>query len=201
MIVALCAFAAAPVKAQPIAPDEEIARRHYARAVQLYDDGRYAEAIEEFERARTYAPRPELDYNVARCFDRLEQAPQAIAAYQRYLDAAGASPAQAAVRERIAVLRTRLVLPRRVDPLAVSLLTVGAAAVLSCSGLFAASAIHDAHAAEADTYQRFHDLAGAAQNEWIAGAVVASVGAALVLGGVARYVVTSRGRARPRATR
>ena len=66
-------------------PDEEIARRHYDQGVDAYAARDYGRAIKEFEAARSYRPRPELDYNLARCFDRMERAADAIDAYEAYL--------------------------------------------------------------------------------------------------------------------
>jgi tetratricopeptide (TPR) repeat protein len=89
-------------------PDTEIARRHYDRATQLYDAGQYRDAVQEFEAANKLRPSAAFDYNIARCYDRLEETAAAIEAYERYLAASTAATEDEEVRERITVLRQRL---------------------------------------------------------------------------------------------
>jgi tetratricopeptide (TPR) repeat protein len=97
-------------------PDTEIARRHYARGLTLYEAGQYREAVAEFEAARSLRPSAAFDYNIARCYDRLEQPAEAIVAYERYL-AAPTTPEDAGeVRQRIAVLRRRVPPPTAPPP-------------------------------------------------------------------------------------
>lgn len=89
-------------------PDTEIARRHFTRGTTLYDDGKYAEAIVEFEAAKKLKQSPALDYNIARCQDRQEHLREAIDAYERFLAGAPNDRDAPDVRARIAVLRQRL---------------------------------------------------------------------------------------------
>lgn len=89
-------------------PDTEIARRHFTRGTTLYDDGKYAEAIVEFEAAKKLKQSPALDYNIARCQDRREHLREAIDAYERFLAGAPGDADAPDVRARIAVLRQRL---------------------------------------------------------------------------------------------
>jgi tetratricopeptide (TPR) repeat protein len=92
-------------------PDTEIARRHYSQGLALYEAARYREAVVEFEAARKLRPSHAFDFNIARCYDRLEEPAAAIEAYQRYL-AAPVPPEDAEeVRQRIEVLRQRLPRP------------------------------------------------------------------------------------------
>jgi hypothetical protein len=52
---------------------------------------------------------PALDFNIARCHDRMEHTADAIAAYQRYLaEMPSSDPEAADVRARVAVLKQRL---------------------------------------------------------------------------------------------
>jgi tetratricopeptide (TPR) repeat protein len=99
-------------------PDTEIARRHYDRGTQLYDAGQYREAVKEFEAANTLRPSPAFDYNMARCYDRLEEIAAAIAAYERYLAASATPGEDDEVRQRIVVLRQRLKPVRTSEPAA-----------------------------------------------------------------------------------
>jgi tetratricopeptide (TPR) repeat protein len=89
-------------------PDTEIARRHFETARTLYEHARYEEAIVEFEAARRARPVAELEYNIARCLDRLERWEQAIARYERYLAAAAPGPEKESVSARVAELRPRV---------------------------------------------------------------------------------------------
>jgi tetratricopeptide (TPR) repeat protein len=92
-------------------PDEEIARRHYAAGREAYATRSYQRAIDEFEIARRYRPAPELDFNIARSYDRLERFAEAIVAYQRYLASGPPEPDATEVRTRIEVLQRRLADP------------------------------------------------------------------------------------------
>jgi hypothetical protein len=102
----ILALLAAPALADE--PDTEIARRHYQRGRDLYDTGLYAEAVKEFEAAHEVMPTPLLDFNVARCHDRLEHWRLAVDAYERYLQGVPTAADATEVRERVSVLRHRL---------------------------------------------------------------------------------------------
>jgi tetratricopeptide (TPR) repeat protein len=94
--------------AQVIDPDEEAAHRHYGRGLTHYDAGRYDAALTEFEAVKRFRDSPALDYNIARCYDRLERYPEAVAAYERYVTQKPDAADAAETRERIATLRKRL---------------------------------------------------------------------------------------------
>ncbi len=87
-------------------PDTEVARRHFNDGRTYYDASEYQKALDEFEAARRVRPHPALDYNIARCLDRLERYQPAIDAYQRYI--ASNPPDVAEMRERVNVLKERL---------------------------------------------------------------------------------------------
>jgi tetratricopeptide (TPR) repeat protein len=89
-------------------PDEEIARRRFARGSAHYAAGEYQQALDEFEAVKRLKPAPALDYNIARCLDRLERPRDAIAAYERYVAARPNAPDAPEVRARIDVVRARL---------------------------------------------------------------------------------------------
>ncbi|HEY2743589.1 MAG TPA: tetratricopeptide repeat protein [Polyangia bacterium] len=103
------------VLAQVIDPDEEAARRHFERGLTHYDAGEYQAALDEFDAVKRFRDSPALDYNIARCYDRLERYPEAVAAYERYVTQKPDASDAAEIKERIAILRSRLA-PQPVAP-------------------------------------------------------------------------------------
>ncbi len=93
-------------------PDEDIARRHFRQGADHFAAGDYAGAIDEFRAAQLVKPLPALEYNIARCLDRLERYHQAILSYERYIAAVASSPASRGeveeLRKRITLLSERL---------------------------------------------------------------------------------------------
>ncbi len=73
------------------------AKAHYAQA-------EYPAAIAAFKAAGKLRPSPLLDFNIARCHERMGQARQAIAAYRRYLRGRPRATNRREVRARIAAL-------------------------------------------------------------------------------------------------
>ena len=69
--------------------DQEEARRHFERALELADNGIYAEAAAEFERAYQIAPRPTVLFNLAQMYVALDKPVLAIETFKRYLAQAG----------------------------------------------------------------------------------------------------------------
>jgi tetratricopeptide (TPR) repeat protein len=98
-------------------PDEEIARRHFEQGRVRYAAGDYNGALQEFLAARKVHPAAALDYNIARCYDRLERAAEAISEYQQYLLSDATSADAAEVRARIDILKSRIH-PSTAPPLA-----------------------------------------------------------------------------------
>ena len=88
-------FVALPLmaRAQPAPPERElgegappIAEQRYRVGVELYREGRFAEAAREFRVAQELLPdSPKLTYNVARSLERAGDLSAAYAAYERYL--------------------------------------------------------------------------------------------------------------------
>jgi tetratricopeptide (TPR) repeat protein len=73
-------------------PDTEVARRHFEKGRGFYDAKDYRHALDEFQAARRAKAAPGLDYNIARCYDRLEDYRSAVRHYQLYLDAKPDAP-------------------------------------------------------------------------------------------------------------
>ena len=88
-------------------PDIELVRRHFRVGAELYAQEKYVEAVAEFEQARAIKPLPTLDFNIARCYDRLERLDDAIAAYQRYAASTPTPGDVGEIRARIAALSER----------------------------------------------------------------------------------------------
>lgn len=92
----------------PSDPYVEISRQRFKMGVEAYERGDYATALSQFEAAKSAKPLPGFDYNIARCLERLQRPEEAIAAYQRYLDA-NPDPADAAdARSRLVALRAEI---------------------------------------------------------------------------------------------
>lgn len=89
-------------------PDTEVARRHFKRGAELYEGGDYPAAVREFEAARRVKPSPAFEYNIGRCYDRMERYAEAVAAYERFVAAGPSDSSVDEVRDRIRVLRERL---------------------------------------------------------------------------------------------
>jgi tetratricopeptide (TPR) repeat protein len=89
-------------------PDTEIARRHFRKGSEFYSANDYAAALKEFEAARRAFASPAIDYNIARCHDRLENYPLAIEYYERYLATAKDAPDAGEIARRIQALKQRV---------------------------------------------------------------------------------------------
>jgi tetratricopeptide (TPR) repeat protein len=99
---------AAPLWAAEADPDVEIAQRHFAMGREYYATSDYQRALDEFEAARKIKPLPAFDFNIARCYDRMERFAEARAAYQRYVSSSPTPEDADEVRRRIEVLDERI---------------------------------------------------------------------------------------------
>jgi tetratricopeptide (TPR) repeat protein len=101
-------------------PDTEAARRHFERGQELYLAGDYPRALEEFVVARKLRPLVAFEYNIARCYDRMERWEEAIAAYTTFVlrtqSLADAEEARARVRLLRARVRPATTPPREEPP-------------------------------------------------------------------------------------
>ncbi len=95
--------------AEAQAPDEktERARIHLKAAIAYYDEARYEDAAREMEAAYQLKPLPDLQYNLAQCYERLGRYTDAATAYETYLKSNAAAPDRKLVETRIANLRER----------------------------------------------------------------------------------------------
>jgi tetratricopeptide (TPR) repeat protein len=91
--VIACALLVASGAAYAEAPLES-AKRHFRAGVDYFDRGEYGRALDEFRAAKQAAPLPELDFNIARTYERMGDAAHAMRSYEAYLAARpGASDA------------------------------------------------------------------------------------------------------------
>ena len=63
----------------------ERAQALYDRATDLYTAGNFAEAVIFYEQALELVKNPDIQYNIARCYEKLAQYSKAIAAFRAYL--------------------------------------------------------------------------------------------------------------------
>jgi len=106
-VVVLCC---GPARAEGLSAgaDRELAERNFRIGSERYEETDYRAALDHFERARAAYPSSALDYNVARCLDRLDRPDEAIVEYQRYLAKSPRGASADDVRERVRVLRERI---------------------------------------------------------------------------------------------
>lgn len=101
--------------------DLELAKRHFAAGVALYEKGtkdpkNYRAALEEFLKAKELAPSLwKFDYNVAKCHDRLENFDEAIGYYEGYLEHERNPIDRKDVEDRVKVLKARLTARKSVE--------------------------------------------------------------------------------------
>src|SRR5438874_4555154 len=88
-------------------PKTERARIHLKAAIAYYDEARYEDAAREMEAAYALKPLPDLQYNLAQCYERLGRYTDAATAYQTYLKANAGANDRKLVETRIANLRER----------------------------------------------------------------------------------------------
>jgi tetratricopeptide (TPR) repeat protein len=96
--------------------DTQAAHRHFVNASLLYESGRYNEAIAEFEIAKSLKPVPAFDFNIGRCYERIERWQEAADAFERYLAASPDVPDAEELRARVATLRSRAPKPKPQPP-------------------------------------------------------------------------------------
>lgn len=99
---------AIPARAQDARAE---ARAHFARGVELYDEGHHAAALAEFQRAYDVSPAPAVLYNIAQVHAALGHAVEAIDAFERYLVEGGESISpsrRAEVEDELARQRARI---------------------------------------------------------------------------------------------
>jgi len=101
------AFLGGASSAHAQAGDAE-ARALYNAGEIAYGEGRYAAALEYFQRAHELSGRPALLFNIGTTAERLRRDDVALAAFERYLLEVPDAPSRSAVEARIEILRTAM---------------------------------------------------------------------------------------------
>ncbi len=95
------------------AGDAADARAHYESAQRLYDEGRYRDAIDDFQVAYRKKPHPSVLYNIGQAYERLLDYGSSVTAFTRYLaEAEPSDPRRKIVENRLRILRA---LPARIS--------------------------------------------------------------------------------------
>jgi tetratricopeptide (TPR) repeat protein len=83
-VLLLCApsFAQTPPASAAVSAQ---ARASFARGMEAYDHGHFRAAIEHFKEADRLAPSPRLSFNIALAYERMDDVPNALAAYRDFL--------------------------------------------------------------------------------------------------------------------
>lgn len=85
----------------------EQAKAHYDLGRAEYQAGRYARALEEFQRSYRSAPIPELIFNIGRCQEELGDIAAAASSYRQYLAVHAGAEERAALEAHAAELERR----------------------------------------------------------------------------------------------
>ena len=90
------------------AEDLELAKAHFQAGIVSFDRGDYRQALDEFKAADRASHRPELDFNIARAYERLGDAAHAFRYYEKYLAARPRDPDSDETREALKRLERRI---------------------------------------------------------------------------------------------
>jgi tetratricopeptide (TPR) repeat protein len=106
LLVVLCVVQGA---ARADEADVELARQRYKTGQALFDRGRVADALHEFEDGKASFALPEFDYNIGLCLAKLGRPTEAADALARYIEARPDDPDAAGIWKMIAELRAEAV--------------------------------------------------------------------------------------------
>lgn len=84
------------------------ARAEFAMGREAFEQGRFGEALEHFQRCYDMTGEPDLLYNIATVQDRLRQDAEALASFRAYLSARPGAEDREAVEARIRAIQTAL---------------------------------------------------------------------------------------------
>ena len=137
----------------PVAVDKDAAREEFARGVQAYKEGNFAEACRAFERSYELAPNPHVLFNVGKANMDAGKPLEVQRAFEQYLRDAGAELKAERVAEVEAVLTALRAQTARlsfeVQPLGATLMVDGAPIQLAADGRGGALVLPGRHALRA----------------------------------------------------
>jgi tetratricopeptide (TPR) repeat protein len=90
-------------------PDKELARQRYKTGQALFQRGRTADALKEFEEGKRSFALPEFDYNIGLCLAKLDHPSEAADSLEHYMQAKPDDPDAAGIWRMIAELRAEAV--------------------------------------------------------------------------------------------
>jgi tetratricopeptide (TPR) repeat protein len=105
LILALAVVVAGPAVAR--ADDQEVARAHFVTGRSYYDQGRYQDALKEFQEAYRLSKRVGFLYNIGVCQEQLGHDDEALTAYQGYIASVADEGERAEVQGRIDRLKAK----------------------------------------------------------------------------------------------
>ncbi len=85
--------------------EDELARAHFLSGQSYFDDGRVADALNEYKEAYRISRRPGFQYNIGVCEEKLGHVDAAVDAFERYLREAPGAPDRAPVEAHLRELR------------------------------------------------------------------------------------------------
>src|SRR5687768_1801661 len=104
-VLCLATTTAAAAQDDAVDPDRDRrARQHFLSGAAYYETGDYAQAVAAFRAAYTESPRPEIQYNIYLCEERIGNLDAAIVALEGFL-ASPAATNRSALEQRLAHLR------------------------------------------------------------------------------------------------
>jgi tetratricopeptide (TPR) repeat protein len=181
------------------APDRPRAVDHYQVGKRLFEQKRYAEALEEFRQALSLTPRPEVLYSMAQTQRLLGDCASAIGTYRAFLAARPGEPLAEYARANIERCEHEAGSAR--DPAwyrdVVGDLLVGGGLVAGVTGAVVwrsgrADAMDLARAPDYQTFLARQSAASSALTEQRVGIAAMIVGGVAVVGGVVHYVHQAR---------
>ena len=100
------------VQALAQSSSDEEARSHFLSGEAYFGRADYARALEAFQMSFEMSQRPQLQYNIALCHERLTQLPEAIVSFEAYLawqsESDNETISRDALEARVATLRQRI---------------------------------------------------------------------------------------------
>ena len=116
VLLAACVTASVETVARAQETSEDVARAHFVLGQAAYDEGRFATALEEFDKAYAASKRPALLYNIGVCHERLGRFAEAVDHYKRYLRELPDAADRDAVQARVADLEERIAEAAKLQP-------------------------------------------------------------------------------------